>query len=128
VVELGGGAWLRAAATDEPITPGTAVQVAIRPEDLRIHEGAGENVLRCNVEKVLYLGAECELLLRFGDVAYTHVVSRSLLPEIGSTLDLYLPPSQLRVWPERGFAGALAAEAAPEALPGVAPSPAPAAG
>jgi ABC-type Fe3+/spermidine/putrescine transport system ATPase subunit len=128
VVELGGGARLRAAATDEPITPGTAVQVAIRPEDLRIHEGAGENVLRCNVEKVLYLGAECELLLRFGDVAYTHVVSRSLLPEIGSTLDLYLPPSQLRVWPERGFAGALAAEAAPEALPGVAPSPAPAAG
>jgi ABC-type Fe3+/spermidine/putrescine transport system ATPase subunit len=127
VVDLGGGTRLRA-TTDEPITPGAAVQVAIRPEDLRIHEGAGENVLRCNVEKVLYLGAECELLLRFGDVTYTHVVSRSLLPEIGSTLDLYLPPSQLRVWPERGFGGALAAEAAPEALPGMAPSPAPAAG
>ncbi len=107
IVELTGtpGARLRAAASDEPVALGTEVQVAIRPEDLQVHDGEGANVLRCNVEKVLYLGAECELLLRFGEINYTHVVSRSTLPDVSSTMDLYLPPRRLRVWPERRLAG-----------------------
>ena len=127
MVELAGGVRLRAAMIDEPVAPGAAVQVAIRPEDLRIHDGTGENVLRCNVEKVLYLGAECELLLRIGDVTYTHVVSRSVLPDLGSSLDLYLPPKQLRVWPERQAADA-SSEAAAGPIPNAFPTPAPAAG
>jgi ABC-type Fe3+/spermidine/putrescine transport system ATPase subunit len=111
LVELAGtsGARLRAAASDEPVGLGTPVQVAIRPEDLHLHDGDGANVVRCQVEKVLFLGAECELLLRFGDVAYTHVVPRSVLPELRSTIDLYLPPRQLRVWPERPAIAAAAA-------------------
>jgi len=109
---------LRAAASDEPVAIGTAIQIAIRPEDLQVHDGAGANVLRCNVEKVLYLGAECELLLRFGDISYTHVVSRSTLPDLGSTVDLYLPPRQLRVWPERKLASA-PFDAEPAPIPGI---------
>jgi ABC-type Fe3+/spermidine/putrescine transport system ATPase subunit len=123
VVELAGGTRLRAAAADEPVSPGTAVQIAIRPEDLQVHDGAGANVLRCNVEKVLYLGAECELLLRFADVTYTHVVSRSSLPELGSTIDLYLPPRRLRVWPDRRVASQ-AAHTATDPAPGTVTTPA----
>src|SRR5579885_1265369 len=94
VVELDG-------VPDEPLSVGSSVLVAIRPEDLQLHDGPGANVLRCAVENVLYLGAECELLLRAGDVAYTHVVSRSLLPDLGRTIELFLPPRRLRVWPQR---------------------------
>ncbi|HEY8692438.1 MAG TPA: ABC transporter ATP-binding protein [Chloroflexota bacterium] len=114
IVELAGtpGARLLAAASDEPVAPGTEVHVAIRPEDLQVHDGGGANVLRCDVEKVLYLGAECELLLRFGAINYTHVVSRSTLPDLGSTIELYLPPRRLRVWSERRLASAQA-EVAP---------------
>ncbi len=103
VVELDGvpDARLRVAASDEPVSVGSSVLVAIRPEDLQLHDGPGANVLRCAVENVLYLGAECELLLRAGDVAYTHVVSRSLLPDLGRTIELFLPPRRLRVWPQR---------------------------
>src|SRR5579862_3954615 len=117
LVELAGasGARLRAAASDEPVSSDTTVQVAIRPEDLQLHDGEGANVLRCQVEKVLFLGAECELLLRFGDIAYTHVVPRSVLPDLHSTIDLYLPPRQLRVWPERQAASA--AKSAEDPLP-----------
>jgi ABC-type Fe3+/spermidine/putrescine transport system ATPase subunit len=102
-VELDGvpDARLRVAASDEPVSVGSSVLVAIRPEDLQLHDGPGANVLRCAVENVLYLGAECELLLRAGDVAYTHVVSRSLLPDLGRTIELFLPPRRLRVWPQR---------------------------
>jgi hypothetical protein len=76
---------------------------------------------------VLYLGAECELLLRFADITYTHVVSRSSLADLGSTLDLYLPPRQLRVWPERRTASR-PSPAATEPVPGAVTSPVVAAG
>jgi ABC-type Fe3+/spermidine/putrescine transport system ATPase subunit len=100
IVELAGtpATRLRAASSDEQVARGAEVQVAIRPEDLQVHDGGGANVLRCNIENVLYLGAECELLLRFGETTYIHVVSRSTLPELGSMIDLYLPPRRLRVW------------------------------
>jgi ABC-type Fe3+/spermidine/putrescine transport system ATPase subunit len=127
IVELVDGTRLRAGATDEPVALGTSVEVAIRPEDLQVHDGAGANVLRCNVEKVLYLGAECELLLRFADITYTHVVSRSSLADLGSTLDLYLPPRQLRVWPERRIASR-PSPSATEPVPGAVTSPVVAAG
>ena len=119
IVELAGtaGARLRAAATDEPVAAGSAVHVAIRPEDLQLHEGEGANVLRCKVEHVIYLGAECELLLRFGDVTYTHVVSRAILPNLRDEIDLYLPPSQLRVWPERATASTAGSQKDPLPTP-----------
>jgi ABC-type Fe3+/spermidine/putrescine transport system ATPase subunit len=130
LVELAGtpGVRLRTAASDEPVSVGTEVQVAIRPEDLQVHDGAGANVLRCSVEKVLYLGAECELLLRFGDVTYTHVLSRGAVADLGSTVDLYLPPRRLRVWPERRIVSAATEVAAAMPSPSAAGSLAEAAG
>jgi TOBE domain-containing protein len=79
------------------------VLAAIRPEDLELYragDGPRQNTIRAAVEKVLYLGAECELLLRFEDNAYSLTVSRSLLSRFGSDLDLHLPAEHLRVWAE----------------------------
>jgi ABC-type Fe3+/spermidine/putrescine transport system ATPase subunit len=125
IVQLEGvpDARLRVAASEEPVSVGSSVLVAIRPEDLQVHDGPGANVLRCAVENVLYLGAECELLLRAGDVAYTHVVSRSLLPDLGRTIELFLPPGRLRVWPRRP-AAVLSAEQQPSPQPSIVPAPA----
>ncbi len=117
MVEVEGtGARLRVGVSEDRVSPGTPVQVAIRPEDLQVHDGEGSNVLRFSIERVIYLGAECELLLRFGDVTYTHVVSRSLQSELGSTIDLYLPPKQLRVW---------AQDRAASQQPAISPAPVP---
>jgi len=66
LVELDGlGARVRVEA-DETLHPGSRVLVAIRPEDLEIArhgEGPRDNTLTCAVERVLYLGSECEILL-----------------------------------------------------------------
>jgi ABC-type Fe3+/spermidine/putrescine transport system ATPase subunit len=105
IVEVMGasGTHLRAETADDAITRGDQVLAAIRPEDLELHragDGPRHNTIRAAVEKVLYLGSECELLLRFEDINYTLVVSRALLPRVGAEVDLHLPPEHLRVWAE----------------------------
>jgi hypothetical protein len=77
------------------------VLVAIRPEDLEIErrgESRRENTLGCGVERVLYLGSECEVLLRTGDESFTLTASRAKAAEVGNQLDLHLPPEHVRVW------------------------------
>jgi ABC-type Fe3+/spermidine/putrescine transport system ATPase subunit len=105
VVEVEGasGTQLRAETADEALSPGERVLAAIRPEDLQLHragDGPRQNTIRVAVEKVLYLGSECELLLRFEDIVYTLLVSRALLAWVGAEVDLHLPPQHLRVWAE----------------------------
>jgi ABC-type Fe3+/spermidine/putrescine transport system ATPase subunit len=111
LVEVDGasGMHLRAESTDDAFDPGDHVLAAIRPEDLELHragEGPRRNTIRATVEKVLYLGSECELLLRFDDLVYTLVVSRAFLPQLGTQVDLHLPPEHLRVWAEVPTLGA----------------------
>jgi ABC-type Fe3+/spermidine/putrescine transport system ATPase subunit len=104
LVELESGVRLRADLADESLRSGDAVLVAIRPEDLEVHrvgDGPVENTLRVAVERVLYLGSECELLLRIGDLPYTLVVSRSLLSRVTHEVALHLPSENLRVWVEQ---------------------------
>jgi ABC-type Fe3+/spermidine/putrescine transport system ATPase subunit len=99
-----GGAQLQAEVADESLGPGDSVLIAIRPEHLelyRVGEGPPGNTLRVAVERVLYLGSECELLLRVGDLPYTLVVSRSLLSRITNEVELHLPSENLRVWVEQ---------------------------
>jgi ABC-type Fe3+/spermidine/putrescine transport system ATPase subunit len=105
LVELEGpdGVRLQVEAPDETLAAGDQVLVAIRPEDLELHragEGPQDNSLRVAVERVLYLGSECELLLRVGDLPYTLVVSRSLLSRVTHEVELHLPAEHLRVWVE----------------------------
>jgi ABC-type Fe3+/spermidine/putrescine transport system ATPase subunit len=102
-VDGASGTRLRAESTDDALTPGDHVLAAIRPEDLELHragEGPRQNTIRAAVEKVLYLGSECELLLRFEAVLYSLVVSRALLSRVGAEVDLHLPAEHLRVWAE----------------------------
>jgi len=113
---------LRAETVDDTLAPGDQVLAAIRPEDLQVHragEGPRQNTIRVAVEKVLYLGSECELLLGYEDLHYTLLVSRSLMSRVGTEIDLYLPPEHLRVWAEARPVDVRAAE--PMAL---APTPA----
>jgi iron(III) transport system ATP-binding protein len=97
------GTRLRVDVTDDRLTPGDQILAAIRPEDLelfRAGDGPRHNTIRPAVEKVLYLGADCELLLRYEEVHYTLVVSRALMSRVEAEVDLYLPPEHLRVWAE----------------------------
>ncbi|MBI2756857.1 MAG: ABC transporter ATP-binding protein [Chloroflexi bacterium] len=103
LVEIEGapGTQLRAETADDALTRGNPVLAAIRPEELELHragEGPRQNTIRATVEKVLYLGSDCELLLRFGEIAYTLVVSRALLSRVATEVDLHLPPEHVRVW------------------------------
>src|SRR5262249_19442966 len=95
------GTQLRAATVDDGLASGDSVLAAIRPENLELHraaEGPRQNTLRTTVERVLYLGSECELLLRFEELVYTLRVSRHRVPRLGPEVDLHFPPEPLRVW------------------------------
>jgi ABC-type Fe3+/spermidine/putrescine transport system ATPase subunit len=97
------GARLKVEAQDDALSPGRRVLVAIRPEDLEIlqpGEQRRSNTLSCVVEKVLYLGSECEILLRCSNASFTLLVPRAAAAETRATVDLYLPPEHLRVWME----------------------------
>ncbi len=96
------GARLQIDSEDETLALGQRVLVAIRPEDLEVlrpGEKRGTNTLSWTVEKVLYLGSECEVLLRSGDAAFTLVVPRARATDVQQSLDLYFPADLLRVWP-----------------------------
>jgi ABC-type Fe3+/spermidine/putrescine transport system ATPase subunit len=128
LVEVTGasGKHLRAATVDETLNPGDSVMAAIRPEDLELHragDGPRQNTIRAAVERVLYLGSQCELLLRFEDIVYTLNASRAFLPQLGDEVDLHLPAEHLRVWAEARPHDASPRHTANHA---VAPSPAPA--
>lgn len=95
------GVQVRVETSEDTIEVGRQVVLAIRPEDLKVQSGDGgprENVIRCAVEKILFLGRECELLLRFGERLYTLVASRTSVADVGSLVGLYLPVESLRVW------------------------------
>ena len=116
-VEGASSTRLRAETADEALTSGDHVLAAIRPEDLELYragDGPRQNTIRAAVEKVLYLGSECELLLRFEEILYTLLVSRALLSRISAEVDLHLPPEHLRVWTEARSQGAAAQSEATE--------------
>jgi ABC-type Fe3+/spermidine/putrescine transport system ATPase subunit len=97
LVELDGVGARVQVEGDEALALGQRVLVAIRPEDLEL-ERRGENTLACAVERVLYLGSECEVLVRAGNELFTLTVPRGKAAEIGQSIDLHLPPEHLRVW------------------------------
>jgi ABC-type Fe3+/spermidine/putrescine transport system ATPase subunit len=106
-VEGDGNRQLRVETMDDSVAVGDAVTAAIRPEDIRLQRpgtNPGGNVLQCTVEKAMFLGAEGELVLRFGEQQYTLGVQRNVLPDLdrpGEAVELELPADQLRVWSER---------------------------
>jgi ABC-type Fe3+/spermidine/putrescine transport system ATPase subunit len=96
-----GGARLRIDGSGETLTVGERALVAIRPESLHLEPsegGAVENKIHCTIENILYLGRDCELVLRFGNRVYPLIVPRTMVEKIGKSVGLRLPAEQLRVW------------------------------
>ena len=91
------GAQLKAEA-DDSLNAGQSVLIAIRPEDLELDGAATQNALSCGVEGILYLGSDCEIVLRVGDELHTLVVPRSQVANLAETVRIVLPPEHLRVW------------------------------
>jgi ABC-type Fe3+/spermidine/putrescine transport system ATPase subunit len=109
LVELDGVGARVQVEGDEALALGQRVLVAIRPEDLEL-EARGENTLTCAVERVLYLGSECEVLVRAGNALFTLTVPRGKAAEIGQSIPLHLPPESLRVWAAEEAARSIAAD------------------
>jgi ABC-type Fe3+/spermidine/putrescine transport system ATPase subunit len=99
---------LRVGSEEDGPGAGDKVVVSIRPEDIRLQENGRQdqdNALKCVVEKVIYLGGECEILLSCGDSRYTLTVPRTSAPSEGKPVYLALPTPYLRLWPADKLAG-----------------------
>jgi ABC-type Fe3+/spermidine/putrescine transport system ATPase subunit len=101
---------IAAPSSVEGVSPGARVLVAIRPEHVRLGAaepaGTGDNLVRCQVEKLVPLGGECELRLRLGETLAALTVARPLAAGVAQTVDLHLPRERLRVWPSEAAAAA----------------------
>jgi ABC-type Fe3+/spermidine/putrescine transport system ATPase subunit len=81
---------------------GADVELAIRPERVRLAAGPGDNVLDARVEGLVYQGAQTELTARLGDgqrvlVFVTEPAPVRLAP--GEAVRLHLPPDAFMVLP-----------------------------
>jgi putative spermidine/putrescine transport system ATP-binding protein len=93
-VAVAAGVMLRVAGR-RALTPGTEVELAIRPERVRLASGAGENVLDARVEGLVYQGAQTEVTARLDDGQRVLVFVAEPVPVplvVGQTVRLHLPP------------------------------------
>ena len=89
------------------LTPGQKVNLCIRPEDVRVRDLPADiaNRLPVEVAELDFVGAFCRATLRAraaAEVALTADFSSNLIRdlgvEIGTRLDIALPPDRLRVF------------------------------
>ena len=90
---VAGDASLRVAA-GRALRVGEEVELAIRPERVRLAPGPGDNVLDARIEGLVYQGAQTEVTARLGDgqrvlVFVTEPAPGSLAP--GQTVHLHFP-------------------------------------
>ena len=83
---------------------GADVELAIRPERLRLVAAAGDNVLDARVEGLVYQGAQTEVTARLGDGQRVLVFVGEPAPvplAVGQTLRLFLPGEAFMVLDDR---------------------------
>ena len=76
------------------------VELAIRPERVRLAPGPGDNVLDARIEALVYQGAQTELTARLGDGQRVLVVVAEPAPAplaLGQTVRLHLPADAFMV-------------------------------
>jgi iron(III) transport system ATP-binding protein len=104
-VKVGGLSF--ACPPQDGLAVGTAVRLSIRPEDVRVRDLPADIVNRISVEvgELDFVGAFCRATLNAqngGDVALTADFSSNLIRDlgvdIGSRLDVALPPDRVRVY------------------------------
>ena len=79
---------------------GAAVELAIRPERVRLAPGPGDNVLDARVEGLVYQGAQTEVTARLDDGQRVLVFVTEPAPEslaLGQTVRLHLPADAFMV-------------------------------
>jgi spermidine/putrescine ABC transporter ATP-binding subunit len=79
---------------------GTDVELAIRPERLRLALGPGDNVLDARIEALVYQGAQTEVTARLGDGQRVLVFVTEPAPmplALGQTVRLHLPADAFMV-------------------------------
>lgn len=83
-----------------PLPPGTDVELAIRPERVRLAPGPGDNVLEARVEGLVYQGAQTEVTARLDDGQRVLVFVTEPAPSplaLGQAVRLHLPADAFMV-------------------------------
>jgi spermidine/putrescine ABC transporter ATP-binding subunit len=98
-VEMAGGAILRVAGR-RALAAGADVELAIRPERVRLAPAPGDNVVEARIEGLVYQGAQTELTARLADgqrvlVFVTEPAPVPLAP--GQSVRLHLPAAAFMV-------------------------------
>jgi spermidine/putrescine transport system ATP-binding protein len=92
-------------SVEVPTAPGSKAQAVVRPERVRVeeHGSAGENRVPAMVERVVYLGAATQVMLRLATGESLQAVvpndADSAAWAQGTPVHAYLPPDALRVLP-----------------------------
>jgi len=92
-VALGGAATVQV-AVGRALRAGEELDLAIRPERLRLAAGPGDNVVEARIEGLVYQGAQTELTARLGDGQrmLVFVVEPAPMPlAVGQTVHFHLP-------------------------------------
>jgi len=92
-VALGGAATVQVAA-GRALRAGEELDLAIRPERLRLAAGPGDNVVEARIEGLVYQGAQTEVTARLGDGQrmLVFVVEPAPMPlAVGQTVHFHLP-------------------------------------
>jgi iron(III) transport system ATP-binding protein len=93
-----------ACAPQDGLTPGTRVQLCIRPEDVRVRDLPSDvaNRVTVQVAELDFVGAFWRAVLSAGDVSLMADFSSNLIRDLGveqgRRLDIALPPDRLRVF------------------------------
>jgi putative spermidine/putrescine transport system ATP-binding protein len=83
-----------------PLPVGADVELAIRPERVRLASGPGDNVLDARIEGLVYQGAQTEVTARLDDGQRVLVFVTEPAPEslaLGQTVRLHLPADAFMV-------------------------------
>jgi len=98
-VAVGTGPALHLAGS-RALSAGAEVELAIRPERVRLAPGAGDNVLEARVEGLVYQGAQTEVTARLhdGQRVLVFVTEPAPVPlAVGQTVRLHLPADAFMV-------------------------------
>jgi len=87
-------------AGGRPLPAGAEVELAIRPERVRLAAGPGDNVVEARIEGLVYQGAQTEVTARLGDGQRVRVFVIEPAPvplAVGQTVHLHLPAEAFMV-------------------------------